>query len=305
MPSPKLDDARLDDATSLAWLRLLIEWGADEALGETPVDRRLTPAPARPPVEASGRIAADFPEATPAPAATTPTSAPALGALARQAEARAASCEDLDALQRAMDGFDDFVLRQTATNTVRVALGARPRLIVVGETADENEDRSGQPFAGRIGAGLDRMLAAIGLSRDDCALLPAIAWRPPGGRPAATAECAACAPFLRRRLALTAAAIAAARVAEDSAVPVLLLGKLPLRLLLGEAEATASLRGAARGASRQRRIDLDGGLALDATVLSHPTMLAAQPALRRPTWHGLLALRERLSIASDGSITDL
>lgn len=292
--SPTAPDAR----PALAWLRLLVEWGADEALAESAIDRRLSGPAAR---------------SVPPPPGPIPTAlpAPALGTPAQRAEAAAASCHDLDALQRAMEGFDDFGLRQAASHTVRVSLGTRARLIVVGETAHEDEDRSGEPFAGRAGTGLDRMLGAIGLSRDDCALMAGIAWRPPGGRPPAGVELATCTPFLRRRLVLAARQIVArgGPVAAGHGtggtdavrVPALLLGKLPLRLLLADADVASGPRGAAR------RLDIDAGdgVTVDATALTHPSMLAAQPRLRRPAWHGLLALRARLDSAPDGPITNL
>jgi DNA polymerase len=79
---------------------------------------------------------------------------------------------------------------------------ANASLVLIGDPPNADEDRSGLPFAGRVGDYLDRMLAAIGLKRGDLMLTPLIPWRPPGDRPPSAAELAVCLPFLHRLIAL-------------------------------------------------------------------------------------------------------
>ena len=103
--------------------------------------------------------AAGAPPAVPAPAAV-PVADEAAGT-----EALAAACGDLAALRAAMAGFEGCALKQGARNLVFADGDPRARVMVIGEAPGRDEDRAGLPFVGRSGQLLDRMLAAIGLSR--------------------------------------------------------------------------------------------------------------------------------------------
>jgi uracil-DNA glycosylase len=186
---------------TLALLRLQMEWGADEALETTPVDRLRPPAakrPAPPPVTPTVRAAA--PVAGLADAAST-----------------------LDALRTAIAAFDGCALRDTASNLVFADGNVDAGLLIIGEAPTAAEDRSGRAFDGPAGAYLDRMLASIGLDRQHALLTPLIPWRPPGGRPPNATEIAACLPFLHRLIVLAAPRRA------------VLLGTLATRTILGAA----------------------------------------------------------------------
>src|SRR6185312_6759291 len=98
--------------------------------------------------------------ATPPPVAATSRATAGPGA----AEL-AAGCADLAALRAAIDGFEGSALRLGARNLVFADGDPRARLMVIGEAPGRDEDRAGLPFVGRSGQLLDRMLAAIGLSR--------------------------------------------------------------------------------------------------------------------------------------------
>ncbi len=188
----------------LAALRLQIEWGADEALEDAPVNRLRaeTPAFGRPAGVPSAIAAAvppaTLPAATPVASGLTPVSL----AVARAQQA-ALAANDLAALRAAIADFDGCALRDTATSLVFAEGDASAGLLLVGDAPGMDEDRSGQPFAGAAGAWLDRMLASIGLSRSQALLSPLIPWRPPGDRPPSAAELAVCLPFLWRLIALT------------------------------------------------------------------------------------------------------
>ena len=77
----------------------------------------------------------------------------------------------------------------------------RARLVLVGEAPGAEEDRRGEPFVGVAGQLLTRMLAAIGLSRDEVYICNVLKCRPPRNRDPEPAEVAACEPFLRAQLA--------------------------------------------------------------------------------------------------------
>jgi DNA polymerase len=75
-------------------------------------------------------------------------------------------------------------------------------VVFVGEGPGFNEDREGRPFVGRAGQLLVRLLAGIGWRREDVFITNVVKCRPPDNRDPQPDEIAACAPYLRRQLAV-------------------------------------------------------------------------------------------------------
>ncbi len=176
----------------LSALRLQIEWGADEALEEAPVDRlrgvRAAPPPPAPLPQGEGGNAPRHD--TPPPLAergrgegAVPAPTPPRATTAERALAVAAAAATLDALRAAIAEFDGCALRDTASHLVFAEGDPSADLLLIGEPPGADEDRSGTPFAGLGGAYLDRMLASIGLERSAAhagtADPLAAAWRSP------------------------------------------------------------------------------------------------------------------------------
>jgi DNA polymerase len=253
---------------ALALLRLQIEWGADEALVDEPVDRFRALAPARAAVAVA--VAAEPPGPVrvvrPAPVAEVPR-----GTAAERAVAAAAAADTLAALRAAVVAFDGCALRDTASNTVFAEGDPAARVLLIGEPPGAEEDRSGQPFAGADGVLLDKMLASVGLDRSGLLLAPLIPWRPPGGRPPNPGEMAACLPFLHRLLVLAAPA------------HVVLFGTLTMRTLLPARKRGAGWTDLAGDWGRVPALALPGLAAMRTT-----------PLLRRDAWAGLRLLRRAL-----------
>ena len=90
-----------------------------------------------------------------------------------------------------------------ATRTTVVVGTTSPgaRLLVVGEAPGAQEDASGQPFVGRSGQLLDRLLAEAGLPRDRVSVLNTIKCRPPDNRVPTRAETANCRPWTEAQVA--------------------------------------------------------------------------------------------------------
>jgi uracil-DNA glycosylase family 4 len=252
----------------LAALRLQIEWGADEALEEAPVDRlRAVIAPPSqlhsPSPAERGRVGDGVPPPRPTPA--------------ERALQAAAAATTLAELRAVIAAFDGCALRDTATNLVFAEGDPSASLLLIGDPPSAAEDRSGAAFAGPAGEYLDRMLAAIGLARGQLMLTPLIPWRPPGDRPPNPAELALCLPFLHRLIAL----VAPRRL--------LLMGLLVARSLLPQ---TASRR-------RPREAWIDAAIPGTSLVLpALPTFSAAElmrdPKNRRAAWDDLRLLRRTL-----------
>ena len=72
----------------------------------------------------------------------------------------------------------------------------------VGEAPGRDEDIEGLPFVGRSGKLLDRMMAAIGLTRANAYIANIVPWRPPGNRTPTPQESAICLPFTLRQIEL-------------------------------------------------------------------------------------------------------
>jgi uracil-DNA glycosylase family 4 len=253
---------------ALAALRLQIEWGADEALDEAPVDR--TQAPVVAVAAPRGSVAPSAPPAHAAPPAK-------LGAAAR-AQQVADAAPTIEALRIALAGFTDCPLAVTATHLVFADGNPQARLVFVGDIPGPEEDASGTPMVGQAGALLDRMLASIGLDRSRLLITTLVPWRPPGGRPPSDSEIALCAPFLLRHLALLDPRI------------VVTLGQLPARVLTGSDASIRKLRG------KWQTLSLGGG-ACEVKLLPmlHPAQLLRTPTAKREAWNDLLALQQALN----------
>lgn len=270
-----------DRATLLRLLEWQIEAGADEAIGDAPVDRLAKPAPA----------ASVPPPATTAAVARRPLRAPTFdpamrigGAALFGAAARAAEAADtVAALAEAVAAFEGCALKETATHTVFADGPAGAPAMFIGEAPGAEEDRLGRPFVGASGQLLDRMLAAIGLSRAANAYITNIIfWRPPGNREPSAEEIALCLPFVHRHVEL-----ARPRV-------LVFLGGPSAKTLLGRAEGITRLRG--RWHEFQTpRMKSAGAPPIPALPLFHPAYLLRTPAAKREAWRDLLLLQARLA----------
>lgn len=260
----------MDREAARAALRLQIEWGADEALAETPVDRRAV-GPRR-----ADQVAA--PGATPRPAAPTPLRPPAapLPSAPAAAARLAAEAADLAALQAAIRATDS-PLRDTATHLVFADGAPGSGLMLVGEAPGAEEDRLGRPFVGASGQLLDRMFASIGLERSrDFYLANILPWRPPGNRTPTDAEIALFLPFLLRHVALVRPR------------HLVLMGGVAAKALLRARDGITRLRG------RWHRAEIEPGTVLPALPTLHPAYLLRSPAAKGDAWADLVLLRRTL-----------
>jgi len=254
--------AALNSMQALDLLRLQIEWGADEALEDAPVDRLVPPALPRPP-----EAARHTPTVPPVPSSPL--------APAERALAAAGASATLVELRAAVAAFDGCALRDTAASLVFAEGDPASGLLLIGDPPGEWEERSGAPFAGPGGALLERMLASIALTRQDLMLAPLIPWRPPGGRPPSAAEIAVCLPFLHRLIVLSGPR------------RIILAGALPARTLLGSGRRRTAP--AWIGVTVPGRPDPIPGL-----VMPSSASVMQTPAARQQAWAALRLLRRTL-----------
>jgi DNA polymerase len=280
----------------LAWS---LAMGADEAIGDVAVDRfaeserraqalaaKRQPAPAAPrPAPVAKPVAAAPPAAgRQLDPIILPKAAPALdGGLAatiEAARAAAAAAGTLDALRDAVMAFDGCALKKTATNTVFADGVPGGGLMLIGEAPGADEDRLGKPFVGVSGQLLDRMLAAIGRSRQtDAYITNVLFWRPPGNRKPTESEIAICRPFVERHIALVR----------------------PRLLVLVGGTASAAMLPGSLGITRLRGQWLSLGVnglsePVQAIAMYHPSFLLRSPERKREAWADLLSIKSRLEV---------
>jgi len=212
--------------------------------------------------------------------AATPLNPPTVAVPDDQAVAAARfaaeSARSLPELKTALGAFGGCNLKNGARSTVFLSGDVSSRIMVIGPMPNAEDDRDGIPFSGRQGQLLDRMLAAIGLSREALLLTNIIPWRPPGNRMPSPAETAICQPFIERQIAL----------AEPNHL--LLLGNFPARFFFGGTGTIHSLRGEWRDVSV-------GGRSIRAIATLHPQELLTAPGSKALAWQDLLLFSQAIS----------
>ena len=187
---------------------------------------------------------------------------------------------DWPALQQAVAGCTACGLCQTRRQTVFGVGHPQAHCMIVGEAPGEQEDAQGQPFVGESGQLLDRMLRALGLSRQagDAARQVFIAntlkCRPPRNRNPSADELAACQPFLQRQVALVQPRV------------ILAMGRFAVQSLLGSDAPIGKLRG--------RVHDWQG---VPLVVTYHPAYLLRQPQDKAAAWDDLCRAAQVLDSA--------
>jgi uracil-DNA glycosylase family 4 len=275
-----------------ALLRWYVEAGVDCPIDEAPHDRFAEFAEAQARAQAAQSAAQSTAQSTdlaPArssaplraqgapPAALRPLPPVALNAgEAAEAARRAAQAADtLEALRAALDSFEGCAFRRTATQLVFGEGPVDARVMCIGEAPGAEDDREGRPFSGAGGRLLDRMFAAVGLSRETMRLAHVSPWRTPGNRKLTPQEASACLPFARRHIEL---------VAPDVLV---CFGEGAAQTLLDVREGV--LR--ARGKTHEFALGGAQGRMVPALIMLNPEFLLRQPLYKRQTFADLRALR--------------
>ena len=144
----------------------------------------------------------------------------------------------------------------------------KARLMFVGEAPGEEEDKRGEPFVGRAGQLLTKIIEAIGLTREQVYIANVIKCRPPGNRNPEADEVEQCEPYLFRQIDV---------IQPRVIVP---LGKFAAQSLLKTMDPITRLRG--------RQFDYRGA-ALIPTF--HPAYLLRNPSAKREVWEDMKKVR--------------
>ncbi len=180
----------------------------------------------------------------------------------------------LDELVQAVAGCTKCPLSRSAKNPVPGEGSPTAGLMCVGEAPGAVEDETGRPFVGPAGQLLDKILAAIKLSRNDVYICNVLKHRPPGNRNPTPDEVEACSPYLLRQIELIAPKVIVA------------FGTFAAQTLLNTKDAISRLRG---------KVHHYYGVPL--VVTYHPAALLRNPGWKRPTWEDVQLARRLLDRA--------
>lgn len=254
-------------------LQFYLDAGVDECIGEEMRDYTAFKEN-EPPSGLTGGLQAAA--ATPATVSAPLGAAGTLAAL-DDARALAAKAQNLEELRAALEGFKGIALRRTATQMVFADGNLAAKIMLVGEAPGGDEDRIGRPFVGLSGQLLDRMLASIGLSRENNVYISnVINWRPPGNRAPSDAEIALSLPFIERHIELVNPQL------------VVFVGGVAAKALMNTAQGITRLRGRFveyKTANMQAPIP--------AMPLFHPAYLLRSPAQKGHAWADLLQIKAK------------
>lgn len=219
--------------------------------------------------------------ATTVAASAVPAEMPAAPAAAPQAEMSTA--EKLAYLRKRAENWKPARALGSLRDTMVFAVGnPQARLMLVGEAPGFDEERLGEPFVGKAGQLLTKILAAMGLRREDVYISNVCKWRPSMGDNQGTAnraptpeEIAACLPLIMAEI----------RAVRPACI-----------ICLGASSAKGLLqRELSVGATRGQWLECQG---VPLRVTYHPSYLLRNEALsaRRAVWEDMLAAMELLEM---------
>ena len=179
---------------------------------------------------------------------------------------------DLDALRRMISEFN-HPLKVGATNVVLPSFSPNSNgVLIVTDIPSSEDDECGNVLSGPAGDLLDKMLAAIHMSRENVAILPLVFWRTPGGRSPSRNELDLARPFVDRAISLLKPRI------------IITLGVLAANEIAG-----LSLP---KDHGVQKKLDCGA----TAFPIFHPNYLILKPAAKRDVWIVLQEIEKMLKI---------
>ncbi len=182
------------------------------------------------------------------------------GAVRATRDARRAT--DLAAIRAEIGDCTRCGLCAGRTNLVFGVGDPHARLMFVGEAPGAEEDRLGEPFVGRSGQLLDKIIGAMGLSRATVYIANIIKCRPPDNRAPLPTEALICRPFLLQQIAVIKPAV------------IVCLGSTAVKYLFDDESIKISQ---VRGIFREWN-----GVHVMPTY--HPAFLLRNPAMKKPVW---------------------
>jgi len=179
------------------------------------------------------------------------------------------SARDLPELNSAICQCMKCSLGESRTKFVFGVGNPDASLLIIGEAPGADEDRQGEPFVGRAGQLLNKILEAIQFRREDVFICNILKCRPPNNRAPVAEEVEQCIPYLRKQISLVRPKV------------ILCLGLVAAGHLLGSRESLSRLRGKVHSYENT-----------PVMVTYHPAALLRNPNWKRPAWEDVQAVRK-------------
>ena len=228
------------------------------ATADRPMPTRLS-APTPPPFE---------------PRLAVPATSDLEPVMAKKSAAKSAACASLDDLKAEVAGCKLCKeLARTRKQTVFGVGNPQPRVVIFGEAPGADEDRTGEPFVGRAGQLLTKIIEACGWKREEVYILNVLKCRPPDNRTPVEEEIENCRPFFERQIELLAPEY------------IVCVGTVPSQALLRTKEPVGRLRG--------RFHEYNGRSVL---VTYHPSYLLRNPSAKKFVWDDMQMLLKKMGI---------
>jgi len=180
--------------------------------------------------------------------------------------------DSLDAIRAESFSCAACDLSKTRNNVVFGAGNPKAELMFIGEAPGMEEDLQGEPFVGRAGKLLTKIIESIGLKRGDVYIANILKCRPPQNRNPLPTEILTCEPLLKRQIEVIKPKIICA------------LGKFAAQALLRSEEPISKLRG---------NFYNYHGAKLMPTY--HPAYLLRNPGGKRDVWEDMKKIKRELS----------
>jgi uracil-DNA glycosylase family 4 len=174
----------------------------------------------------------------------------------------------LEELYEKTKNCTDCPLSETRTNFVFGTGSPHAKLMLIGEAPGRDEDLKGEPFVGRAGMLLNKILKSVNFSREEVYIGNILKCRPPNNRDPLPEEVEHCLPYLNKQIDLIKPRI------------ICCLGRIAGQVLL---DTKATL-----GKLRENDYEYRG---IRVFVTYHPAALLRSPQYKRPTWEDMKRLR--------------
>ena len=194
------------------------------------------------------------------------------GQVGAQTVTQISAAQNLETLKNDNIGFcEQCDLHQTRTKIVFGSGNENADLMFIGEAPGAEDDRQGEPFTGKAGELLDKMISAMGYSRESVYICNIVKCRPPNDRDPEADEVERCEPFLKSQINMVTPKV------------IVTLGRFASQCLLNSQERIGELRGHWK--------EYEGYTVMPTF---HPAYLLQTPERKRETWHDLQKVMERL-----------
>lgn len=184
----------------------------------------------------------------------------------------------LDELKLSLETFEGFVLKRTSKHLLFAEGNPKSGIMIIGDNPGAEEDMSGKLFVGKNGSLLDKMLASIGLDREETAYLTyLINWYPPGNRIPSENEIALAIPFIQKHIELIEPKI------------IICLGDISAKNILSTPQSVSRIHGKWHEYKSAK-------MKTPAAVMPffRPEYLLASPIHKSLAWEDLLKIKEKL-----------